>query len=98
MDSLNLQGKTALITGASRGIGEAIAKTLAAHGAKVILASRKLDGLRRVEEEIVRMGGVAESIACHVGKIEQIDDLFNKIKERLPRLDILINNAGTNPF
>ena len=98
MDSFDLQGKTALITGASRGIGEAIAKTLAAHGAKVILVSRKLDALRRVEEKIVKTGGTAESIACHVGKIEQIIDLFNEMASRSPRLDILINNAGTNPF
>jgi len=98
MDSFDLKGKTALITGASRGIGEAIAKTLAAHGAKVILVSRKLDALRRVEEEIVQTGGAAESIACHVGKIDQIIDLFNEITSRSPRLDILINNAGTNPF
>lgn len=97
MDPFDLKGKTALVTGASRGIGEAIAKTLAAHGAEVILASRKLEGLRRVEGEIVQAGGKAEAIACHTGDMGQIEALFRGIAERHPRLDILVNNAGTNP-
>jgi NAD(P)-dependent dehydrogenase (short-subunit alcohol dehydrogenase family) len=98
MDSFNLNGKIALVTGASRGIGEAIAKTLAAHGAKVILSSRKLEGLRRVEGEIVQAGGVADSLVCHTGEMEQIRKLFVEIGSRYGRLDILVNNAGTNPF
>jgi len=98
MDHFNLDGKIALVTGASRGIGEAIAKTLAGHGARVILASRKLEALRRVEEEIVQAGGAADSIACHVGEMAQIDALFAQIGGRFGRLDILVNNAGTNPF
>ena len=60
-----LDGKIALVTGASRGIGEAIARTLAAHGAQLILASRKIDDLKRVEEDIAREGGKAFSVACH---------------------------------
>jgi NAD(P)-dependent dehydrogenase (short-subunit alcohol dehydrogenase family) len=98
MDAFDLKGKTALVTGASRGIGEAIAKTLAVHGAEVILTSRKLESLRRVEGEIVQAGGKAESIACHAGEVAQIDALFQGIASRYPRLDILVNNAGTNPF
>lgn len=98
MDLFDLRGKTALITGSSRGIGKAIAKTLAAYGAKVILTSRKLDDLRRVEDEITRMGGEAESISCHVGEMVQIENLFRELTGRHPRLDILVNNAGTNPF
>lgn len=98
MDVFNLDGKIALVTGASRGIGEAIAKTLAAHGARLILASRKIEGLKRVEEEIVREGGRAESIACHTGDMDQIRALFAQIESRYGRLDILVNNAGTNPF
>lgn len=98
MDSFNLQGKTALVSGASRGIGEAIAKVLAVHGATVILTSRKWDALRRVEKEIAQAGGTAKSIACHVGEMEQIHDLFQAITACYPRLDILVNNAGTNPF
>jgi len=98
MGLFNLKGKTALITGASRGIGEAIAKILSLHGAHVLLAGRKVEALKHVEEEIVRNGGTAESMVCNVGYLIQINDLFKKIIDNHPRLDILINNAGTNPF
>lgn len=98
MQPFNLRGKTAMVTGASRGIGEAIAKTLAIHGAEVILISRKIEGLQRVEADIVGAGGKARSFACHVGEMAQIDTLFEELTARYPRLDILINNAGTNPF
>jgi NAD(P)-dependent dehydrogenase (short-subunit alcohol dehydrogenase family) len=97
MDLFSLEGRTALITGASRGIGEAIARTLAAHGASVILASRKLEGLKRVEEAIIQAGGKAESLVCHTGEMDQICRLFAQIESRPGRLDILVNNAGTNP-
>lgn len=98
MEMFDLKGKIALVTGASRGIGAAIAKTLAEYGAHVILTSRKLEGLRCVEEEIVKAGGTAASLACHVGEMEQIPRLFRDIEDRYGRLDILVNNAGTNPF
>lgn len=98
MECFNLKGKTALVTGGSRGIGEAIAKLLAIHGAHIILTSRRLEGLRRVEEEIRQSGGSAESLVCHVGEMEQIRGLFAKIESCHERLDILVNNAGTNPF
>ncbi|MDP1991093.1 MAG: SDR family oxidoreductase [Syntrophales bacterium] len=98
MDYFNLKGKIALVTGGSRGIGEAIAKLLAIHGAHIILTSRKLEGLRRVEEEIRQAGGTAESLVCHVGEMDQIRGLFAKIESCHERLDILVNNAGTNPF
>lgn len=98
MDCFNLKGKTALVTGASRGIGAAIAKLLAAHGAHIILTSRKLEGLRRVEEGIIQAGGTAESLVCHAGELDQINGLFTKIEGSRERLDILVNNAGTNPF
>ena len=98
MQRFNLKEKTALITGASRGIGEAIAKTLATYGAKVILTSRKLQGLQRVQEEIVQAGGTAVPLVCHAGEMEQIRNLFTTIESDYERLDILVNNAGTNPF
>jgi NAD(P)-dependent dehydrogenase (short-subunit alcohol dehydrogenase family) len=93
-----LENKIALVTGASRGIGEAVAKTLAAYGAEVILASRKIDDLNRVEDEIGKAGGKAFSIACHTGELDQINHLFAEIKNKYKRLDILVNNAATNPF
>ncbi|MCD6281460.1 MAG: SDR family oxidoreductase [Deltaproteobacteria bacterium] len=96
--NFSLDGKIALITGASRGIGEAIASTLAEYGAHVILTSRKQESLDKVAGKIKNSGGRATPIACHVGKLDQIESLFNEIRERFGRLDILINNAATNPY
>jgi NAD(P)-dependent dehydrogenase (short-subunit alcohol dehydrogenase family) len=93
----SLAGKVALITGASRGIGEAMATTFAQHGAHCILASRKGEGLAEAAARIVAAGGKAEGIACHVGQMEQIDVLARQVGERFGRLDILVNNAATNP-
>jgi NAD(P)-dependent dehydrogenase (short-subunit alcohol dehydrogenase family) len=95
---LNFQGKTALIIGASRGIGEAIARALAANGAEVILVSRKLENLKRIADDIAKAGSKATALSCHIGEMAQIKHLFSEIKEKFDRLDILINNAGTNPF
>jgi len=94
----NFKGKVALVTGASRGIGKAIASALAAHGAEVILVSRKQAALAEVEKEIAASGGTATSVACHTGDLAQIEALFSSVKERYGRLDLLVNNAATNPF
>jgi NAD(P)-dependent dehydrogenase (short-subunit alcohol dehydrogenase family) len=93
-----LNGRVALVTGASRGIGEAIAVTLADYGAHCILVSRKADALAAVSEKITARGGKAEVMACHVGDMKQIEGLFLQVKERHGKLDILINNAATNPY
>lgn len=98
MIDFTLKGKTALITGASRGIGEAIALTLAGFGAHCILVSRKLEGLQSVAEKIAQNGGKADPIACHMGELDRIDQLFVKLAEKYEKLDILVNNAATNPF
>lgn len=94
----NLNGKIALITGASRGIGEAIAITLADYGAHCILVSRKEEALKSVGEKIASRGGKADVIACHMGDLKQIDGLICKIRQRYGKLNILINNAGTAPY
>jgi NAD(P)-dependent dehydrogenase (short-subunit alcohol dehydrogenase family) len=94
----DLTGKVALVTGASRGIGEAIAKLLAQHGAHVIVSSRKLEGCQAVADQITQAGGSAEALPCHIGEMGQIDACFAQIQERHGRLDILINNAATNPY
>jgi len=96
--NFELKGKVALVTGASRGIGEAIAVTLADYGATCILVSRKADALNEVAGTISSRGGSAEVITCNVGNIELLEDLFKQVKERHGRLDILINNAATNPY
>lgn len=96
--NFDLTGKIALVSGASRGIGECIAETLAAHGALCILASRKIDALKEVEEKIKSAGGKADSIACNLGELKQIEAMMATIKEKYGKLDILINNAATNPY
>jgi NAD(P)-dependent dehydrogenase (short-subunit alcohol dehydrogenase family) len=96
--NFNLDGKIALITGASRGIGEAIAMTLADHGAHCILVSRKIDALKEVADKIGSRGGKAEVMDCHMGDLAQIEKLIDRIKKRYGKLNILVNNAATNPY
>ncbi len=96
--NFDLEGRIALVTGASRGIGEAIAKAFAEHGATVVLSSRKQEGLDKVAADIVEAGGKALAIACHGGKAEEMAALFERIENELGRLDILVNNAATNPY
>ncbi len=97
-DLFDLSGKIALITGASRGIGEAIARLLAEQGAHVIVSSRKLDDCQQVADSIVESGGSAEARACHVGSMDDIAAIFSHIKSTHGKLDILVNNAATNPY
>ncbi len=94
----SLSGKVALITGASRGIGEAIALCLADYGAHCILVSRKIDALERVVNTITSREGKARAIATHMGKLSEIENLFRQIKDSEGRVDILVNNAATNPY
>jgi NAD(P)-dependent dehydrogenase (short-subunit alcohol dehydrogenase family) len=94
----DLSGKIALVTGASRGIGEEIARLLAEQGAHVIVSSRKLDDCEQVAERIRGAGGSAEAFACHVGRMEDIEAIFAHIRQAHGRLDILINNAAANPY
>ncbi|MFZ6649530.1 SDR family oxidoreductase [Undibacterium sp. TJN25] len=96
-DLFDLSGKVALVTGASRGIGEAVAKLLAARGAHVIVSSRKAEACEAVVAAIREAGGKAEARACHIGEMAQIDALMAGIAETHGRLDILVNNAATNP-
>jgi NAD(P)-dependent dehydrogenase (short-subunit alcohol dehydrogenase family) len=94
-----LEGKIALVTGASRGIGEAIARGFAEHGATVVISSRKQESLDAVAESINDSGpGKAIAIAAHSGKKNEIDALFDRVEKECGRLDVLVNNAATNPF
>ena len=90
----DLDGKIAFVSGASRGIGEAIAKLLAQQGAHVIVSSRKIEGCQEVADAINAAGGKATAIACHIGEMEQIQSVFAQIREQFGRLDILVNNAA----
>jgi NAD(P)-dependent dehydrogenase (short-subunit alcohol dehydrogenase family) len=94
----DLTGKVALVTGASRGIGEAIARLLAEQGAHVIVSSRRIDDCQVVADSIRQEGGSAEALACHVGNMGDIENCFAQIKQQHGKLDILINNAATNPY
>ena len=94
----DLSGRVALVTGASRGIGEATARLLAQHGAHVIVSSRKQEACDEVAASIREEGGDASAFACHVGAMEQITAIFEHVREKHGRLDILVNNAATNPY
>ncbi|RRJ83786.1 SDR family oxidoreductase [Aestuariirhabdus litorea] len=94
----DLTGKIALVTGASRGIGEEIARLLAEQGAHVIVSSRKVDDCQTVADSIKANGHSAEALACHVGSMEDIGNTFDYIRREHGRLDILINNAAANPY
>ncbi len=96
-DPFGCTGKVAVVTGASRGIGEAIARLLAARGAHVLVASRRLEGCEAVAASIRKAGGSAEARACHIGELPQVEALFQHLASNGGRLDILVNNAATNP-
>lgn len=98
MADFELTGKVALVTGSSRGIGEAIAQEYARRGARVIVSSRKQDACEEVARGITQAGREAHAMACHAGKVDEIEALVARIKSEFGRLDVLVNNAATNPY
>ena len=93
-----LAGRVALVTGASRGIGESAARLLAAHGAHVVISSRKLDACEAVAASIRDGGGQATAVAAHIGDVAAIEQLFATLDDRGLVPDVLVNNAATNPY
>jgi NAD(P)-dependent dehydrogenase (short-subunit alcohol dehydrogenase family) len=98
MALVNLQNKVAIVSGASRGIGEAIALAFADAGAKVVVSSRKLDGVSAVAEQIKERGYEALALAAHIGNTDQCRELIGKTVDAFGKVDVLVNCAATNPF
>lgn len=94
----SLEGKVAVVTGGSRGIGRAAALAMADAGAHVVVSSRKIEGLEPVAAEISAKGVKGRAIAAHVGKMEDSKALIDQVMKEFGRIDILVNNAGTNPY
>ena len=97
LQAFRLEGKVALITGASKGIGQAMAEALAEAGAKVIVSSRKIEAVQEVAEGIIAKGGQAHAIAANVGDEESMKALVEQSLATYGGVDILINNAAANP-
>jgi NAD(P)-dependent dehydrogenase (short-subunit alcohol dehydrogenase family) len=100
MNLFDLTGKVALVTGSTKGIGEAIVHRLAEHGAKVVVSSRKADACEKVAGEINKERGadVAVPIPCNINYKEQIEQLVAKTREKWGKIDILVCNAALNPY
>ena len=97
---VTLEGKVAIVTGGSRGIGEAIARTFVAHGARVVIAARKVEGVQAVAESIGKEHGADRvlAVAAHTGKEDECVRLVGTAVEKFGKVDVLVNNAGTNPY
>jgi dehydrogenase/reductase SDR family protein 4 len=94
---ISLKGKVAIVTGASRGIGKAIALEMAKSGADLVVVSRKIADIEKTADEIKAMGRKAIAVAAHIGRLEDIATVVAKSKEAYGKIDILVNNAATNP-
>jgi NAD(P)-dependent dehydrogenase (short-subunit alcohol dehydrogenase family) len=95
---LDLQGKVAVVTGSSRGIGRSIAENMARAGARVVISSRKQDACDEVAAAIQAEGGTTLAIAASLGHQDQLQSLIEKTREAWGRIDILVCNAAVNPY
>jgi dehydrogenase/reductase SDR family member 4 len=94
--SPSLAGKTALVTGGGRGIGKAITRRFAEAGANVVIASRKLENLEAAARELAGLPGKIVPVACHVGRLDQLENLVRETERQLGPVDVLVNNSATN--
>lgn len=93
----DLSGKVAVVTGASKGIGAAIAEFFGAAGARVVVSSRKLEAVDKIADSITKKGGIAKAIACHMGDAAEIARLVDETVTTYGTIDIIVNNAAVNP-
>jgi NAD(P)-dependent dehydrogenase (short-subunit alcohol dehydrogenase family) len=94
--SINLKGKVAIVTGGGRGIGKAITQHLAEAGAGVVIASRKLENLQATAQEFAPLPGKVVPVACHVGRVDQLENLVRETEQQFGPVDIVVNNSATN--
>jgi len=98
LSQFGLEDKVAVITGGSRGIGKATSLAFAKAGANVVVASRKLADCEEVVSEIEALGGKAIAVSAHVGRMDQLQPVIDQTVAAFGRIDVLVNNAGTNFF
>jgi NAD(P)-dependent dehydrogenase (short-subunit alcohol dehydrogenase family) len=96
MNAINLSGKVAIVTGGGRGIGKAITRRLAEAGANVVIASRKMENLEAAAQEFSSLPGKIVPVTCHVGRLDQLENLARETEKQLGPVDILVNNSATN--
>lgn len=98
MSLFSLEGKVALITGSTKGIGKAIAERMAEQGASVVISSRNQDACDEVAAAITARGHKAMGIACNINHKDQLHQLVDKTRAALGKIDVLVCNAALNPF
>ena len=97
-DLFNLSGKVALVTGGSRGLGYQMVKAFAAHGADILVTSRKIEACEKVASEVKAMGRRAVTYACNVANWNELEGLVEAAYKAFGKVDILVNNAGSSPL
>ena len=97
-NEFQLEGQVAIVTGGSRGIGLGIAKGFVNAGAKVVITGRKQEDLDKAAEELTSLGGDVAPMVSHAGDMQQIKDLVAAVFEKYGSIDVLVNNAGANPY